>query len=100
MSAVLSFLGGPVYWLMAWLLAMSLVLFFTMAYDKGQAVRGGRRVPEKRLFFLALLGGGIGGFFGMYAFRHKTRHMKFVLLFPAIALLQAAACIYLYVNLL
>ena len=89
-------LGGPPYLLMAWLFIWSLILFFTMAFDKHQAIRGARRVPEKRLFLLALLGGGIGGFFGMYAFRHKTRPLKFVLLFPVIALLQAAACIWLY----
>ena len=89
-------LGGPPYLLMAWLLIWSLILFFTMALDKHRAIKGARRVPEKRLFLLALLGGGIGGFFGMYAFRHKTRHLKFVLLFPVIALLQAAACIWLY----
>ena len=89
-------LGGAFYLVMAWLFILSLILFFTMALDKHRAKKGARRIPEKRLFFLALLGGGIGGVFGMYAFRHKTRHLKFVLLFPAIALFQAAACIYLY----
>ena len=89
-------LGGPPYLLMAWLLIWSLILFFVMALDKHRAVKGARRIPEKRLFLLALLGGGIGGFFGMYAFRHKTKHLHFVLLVPIIALMQLAACIYLY----
>ena len=91
-------LGGPPYLLMAWLLIWSLILFFTMALDKHRAIRGARRVPEKRLFLLALLGGGIGGFFGMYAFRHKTKHLQFVLLFPLIALLQTAGCVWLYIR--
>lgn len=91
-------LGGPPYLLAAWLFLWSLILFFIMDWDKRRAVRGGRRVPEKRLFLLALLGGGIGGVFGMYVFRHKTRHWRFVLFFPLIALLQAAACIAVFVK--
>lgn len=96
MMGSVTLLGGPPYLLTAWLFVWSLILFFTMALDKHRAIKGARRVPEKRLFLLALLGGGIGGFFGMYAFRHKTKHLSFILLFPTIALIQAAACIYLY----
>ncbi len=86
-------LHGPVP-LTAWLFLMSLLLFFTMGYDKAQARRGGRRVPERTLFALAFLGGAIGGFFGMRAFRHKTLHPQFALGFPALALLQAALWIW------
>ena len=76
--------------LTAWLFAWSLFLFFAMALDKRRAVRGRRRIPERRLFLLAFLGGAIGGFFGMRAFRHKTKHTKFVVGFPALAIFQAA----------
>jgi len=34
------------------------------------------------------LGGSIGCIIGMYAFRHKTKHLKFILGFPAIMLVQ------------
>ena len=44
---------------------------------------------------LALLGGGVGGLLGMYAFRHKTRHLHFVLGFPLIAAVQILAALYL-----
>ena len=57
-----------------YLAALSLVLFIMMGHDKRRARRGGRRVPEKRLFALATLGGALGGWLGMYAFHHKTRH--------------------------
>ena len=77
--------------LTAWLFAWSLILFFTMALDKRRAEKGQYRIPERRLFLLAFLGGAIGGFFGMRAFRHKTKHIKFVLGFPVLAVLQAAA---------
>lgn len=73
---------------------MSLVLFFTMGSDKRRARQAGRRVPEARLFLLALLGGAVGGTLGMYAFRHKTRHWYFKFGFPIIALAQLALLIY------
>ena len=53
------------------------------------------RVPEKRLFFLALLGGACGGWLGMRVFRHKTRHRAFVWGFPLLSLAQLALCAYL-----
>ena len=91
-------LEKPVYLLVPWLLLMSLVLFLTMGRDKGLARRGSRRIPEAELFLLAVLGGAAGGWLGMYAFRHKTKHLHFVLGFPAIALLQAAAVVWLLLN--
>ena len=74
---------------------MSLVLLITMGADKRFARTGHRRVPEKRLFLFALLGGAVGGLLGMYTFRHKTRHPAFSLGFPLLALLQAAGLLYL-----
>lgn len=79
-----------------WLLAMGLVLFCAMGIDKRRARRGGRRIPEARLFLLAALGGAAGGWLGIYAFRHKTRRSAFTLGFPLLALLQIALCLYLY----
>lgn len=93
----MSLLHKPVYILLIWLAFMSLVSFIAMGGDKRRARRGKRRTPEARLFLLALLGGGLGGWLGMYVFRHKTKHWKFVIGFPLIALLQAAVCIYLAV---
>ena len=67
---------------------LSLALFVTMGMDKRFAKTGHRRVPEKRLFLLALLFGASGGLLGMYAFRHKTKHWYFVLGFWALTVLQ------------
>ena len=89
------FLSEPRRILYVWLLLMSLVLFFTMGADKRRAVKSLRRVPERRLFTLALLGGAAGGWLGMYAFRHKTKHGKFIFGFPLIALVQLGLCVYL-----
>ena len=54
-----------------WMLVWSLALFSLMGRDKRLARMGGRRIPEKRLFLLAALGGAVGGVAGMAVFRHK-----------------------------
>ena len=73
-----------------WCLAVSLVDFCLMGMDKYKAKKDLRRVPEKRFFFLALLGGALGAILGMYAFRPKTRHWYFKWGLPAILLLHLA----------
>lgn len=82
------------YFALGWLLLWSLVLFILMGRDKRLARTQQRRIPEATLFFLAVLGGGLGGCFGMQVFRHKTRHLKFIVGFPLIALLQWGLVIY------
>ena len=46
------------------------------------------RISEEALFILALLGGSIGGIAGMYAFRHKTKKLRFTIGFPVILILE------------
>jgi len=72
------------------LAAVNLAAFLTFGADKLRAKRGRWRVPEKTLFLLALLGGGLGATLGMFVFRHKTRHWYFRLGLPAILLAQLA----------
>ncbi len=61
----------------AWLAAWSGATFFLYGFDKFQAVRGGLRAPEIVLHVLALVGGFLGGWAGMFIFRHKVRHLDF-----------------------
>lgn len=77
----------------AWLLFWSLILFFMMGRDKRLSKRRARRIPEATLFFLACLGGALGGCIGMQLFRHKTQHPKFYVGFPLIMLVQWALVI-------
>lgn len=62
--------------------------FCIMGWDKHQAKVHGRRIAEKNLFFISIIGGSIGSWLGMYYFHHKTKHWYFVLGMPLILLIQ------------
>ena len=70
------------------LLVMNLLAFALMGIDKMKAKRGSWRVPEKTLFLVTALFGGLGGTLGMHFFRHKTKHWYFKLGFPALLVVQ------------
>ena len=89
---------NPLYLLWIWLILINLALFITMGIDKYKAVHGAWRIPEKTLLIMAIIGGSLGGIFGMYAFRHKTRHAKFSVGYPVILILQIAAGIFIGIN--
>ena len=80
----------PRFLLFGYLLLMSLVLFAFMGADKRRAKRRAWRIPERTLFWLAALGGGLGGVFGMLAFRHKTKHAAFCIGMPLLMVLNFA----------
>lgn len=65
-----------------------------MGIDKARARKKAWRIPEARLFFIALIGGSAGSIAGMYFFRHKTQHWYFVWGMPAILLLQLLAAFF------
>ena len=77
-----------------YILIINVITFFIMWFDKHEAKIGDWRVPERTLFLLVLLGGGIGGIAGMYVFRHKTRKWYFKIGFPAILIMQIVFIIY------
>lgn len=76
-----------------YLILINLITFLAMYIDKRKAKKGKRRIPEKTLFVLVGLGGGIGGILGMYLFRHKTKKTRFVIGFPAIVIFEVLVVI-------
>ena len=78
-----------IYLLYAGLLGISVIQFLFYGYDKRQAVKNKTRVPELILHVLALLGGTPGALLGQLLFRHKTKKLRFRIIFLAIILLQA-----------
>lgn len=85
--------GSPWGLLAIWLLLINLVTFLVFGLDKLKAKRkvkreSVRRVPEKTLFLLAVIGGSVGALLGMRVWRHKTLHRSFRFGIPAILALQ------------
>ena len=77
-------------WLALWVAALSIAAFGVYGYDKGQAQRGGGRVPEVVLWLLAALGGSPGAFIAMRVFHHKTSKTSFQIVFWVIVAAQVA----------
>ena len=76
------------YVFLAFLVVMNLAAFALMGIDKAKAKAGAWRIPEKTLFLVTALFGGLGGTLGMSFFRHKTKHWYFKYGFPALLVIQ------------
>ena len=73
---------------MEYILIINMIGFIMMCVDKQLARHHKRRISEKLLFFVAIICGSVGSILGMYAFRHKTKHMSFVIGMPLILIMQ------------
>lgn len=76
-----------------YLLLINAVAFLLMLVDKIKAKKNRWRIPERTLFGSALLGGSVGALLGMYTFRHKTKHIKFIVGMPLILAAQIVIAI-------
>ena len=77
-----------------YLVAINAATFFVYGIDKWKAKRSMWRIPEATLLGLAAIGGSIGAWLGMRAWRHKTKHKKFQLGIPLIIMAQTALIIW------
>ena len=77
-------------YIFSYMALINLAGFVLMGADKLKAKKRRFRIPEAVLFTVAVFGGSIGTWGGMYVFRHKTRHWYFVYGLPLILLLQIA----------
>ncbi|MCR4719479.1 MAG: DUF1294 domain-containing protein [Firmicutes bacterium] len=73
------------------LIIWNIFVFAVYGIDKFNAINGRWRISEKTLLMLAFLMGGLGAYFGMQFFRHKTKHIKFTLLVPFAILVNVTA---------
>lgn len=86
-------------YLLGYAFATNGYLFILMGIDKKKAQQHKWRIPEKRLLLLGMVGGGLGGLIGMYVFRHKTREVKFKLVYSlGTALMASVFLCFLYLN--
>ena len=81
----------------AYLIIINAAGFLFMLIDKENAKEGLRRIPERLLFAVAVLGGSLGSLAGMYLVRHKTRHLRFTLGIPIILAVQVLLAVLLFI---
>lgn len=80
------------------LIIMNLYAFFLMYIDKKKAKKHQWRIPEARLFITAACFGSLGILLGMYTFRHKTKHWKFVVFVPMLLIINIYVLFKLWSN--
>ena len=71
-------------------LAITVMAFRLMGFDKRIAGTGATRVPELVLWGVAGCGGSLGMFLGMQAFRHKTKKAQFQIVLLLLFVAQLA----------
>lgn len=79
--------------LIIYFVVINLVTFFYYGFDKLMARLNKKRISEKMLWILALIGGSIGALAGMKFFRHKTKKISFQ---AVIAIILAVQIILIY----
>ena len=81
-------------YILLYLFLVNTYSFWLMFSDKRKAIKNKYRIPVKKLFKWAILGGSIGSILGMETFRHKTRHPTFKIGMPLILIVEG----YLFVE--
>lgn len=74
--------------LLLYFLLINIISFFYIGIDKMKAQLDRRRVSEKTLWLLALIGGSLGTLIGMHFFRHKTKKISFQAILAMILAVQ------------
>lgn len=89
------------YWKIGilYLLLWNIIGYVCMWRDKQKAKKRKWRISEKTLFLIAALGGSVGSLVGMYQFKHKTKHRKFVIGIPVILFIQIGIILFFTIDL-
>lgn len=89
----------PMIIIAGYLLVINMTGFVLMFIDKRRAQNNQWRIKEATLFLTAAIGGSIGSMLGMKVFRHKTKHLSFLIGMPAIFIVQVALAVGYFVYL-
>lgn len=87
-SLELYFNGTALAIIVGYYLLINIIMYAAMVIDKKRAIKDGWRIPEKNLYLLAVLGGGIGGLTAMVTKHHKNKHLDFILVYTITAILH------------
>ncbi|MBQ6714821.1 MAG: DUF1294 domain-containing protein [Clostridia bacterium] len=75
-------------YILIYLAVISIISVIVCISDKRRAIKNQRRISEKALFTLGLLGGATALYITMVTIRHKTLHKRFMIGLPVIIILQ------------
>ena len=75
-------------YLIGYIIFVNILGFALMGIDKRKARKNAFRIPEATLFAMAIIGGSLGSILGMQLFRHKTKHLLFIIGMPVILACQ------------
>lgn len=67
--------------LVLYLAIINTITFILFGLDKYKAKKGYYRIPELYLLTLSLIGGSLGACLAMHIFHHKTKKVKFFLVY-------------------
>jgi uncharacterized membrane protein YsdA (DUF1294 family) len=67
-----------------------------MKADKNKAINHEMRISEKNIFLFALFLGSTGVYAGMKKYRHKTKHLKFVVFIPILIIINFFTIYYIF----
>ncbi|MFC3040072.1 DUF1294 domain-containing protein [Virgibacillus xinjiangensis] len=87
------------YSVVVYLAVINTITFIVMGVDKRKAIHGEYRISERTIWILSILGGATGCYIGMKTYRHKTRHLSFVIGVPFVISIQLIALAYLSFSL-
>lgn len=75
-----------------YIVLLNIITFVVYAADKKAAIQNQRRIPEKTLHLLSLLGGWIGAWIAQEKLRHKTQKQPFHMYFFLTILVNLLLC--------
>lgn len=76
------------------IIIINIVGFSMAGIDKQRSIKRMWRIPEKNFYFVSIIGGCPGVYLGFIVFRHKTKHLKFMLGLPFIFVIQLIILFY------
>lgn len=77
-------------------LLLNIFGFVVIAYDKWQAKKHKKRIPEKVLLSFVFFGGTIGSGLAMLLFRHKIAKASYLFKFSVILIIQIIILFWIY----
>lgn len=82
--------------MIVWLAVFNLLGSMMLMKDKQKAKQGRRRISERRLMWIAALGGAVLMWLTMILIHHKTHRKKFMIGLPVMVLVQFAIFVFMW----